>query len=77
MTGRIKIIRKTTSVVDGRRQQEEQDFFSCWCDVKSLGTNEKYNALQIGLENTIVFETKSLRQDGGNQIESERVLCSV
>lgn len=26
MTGRIKIIRKTTSVVDGRRQQEEQDF---------------------------------------------------
>ncbi len=49
MTGRIKIIRKTTSVVDGRRQQEEQDFFSCWCDVKSLGTNEKYNALQIGL----------------------------
>ena len=36
MTGRIKIIRKTTSVVDGRRQQEEQEFFSCWCDVKSL-----------------------------------------
>lgn len=59
MTGRIKIIRKTTSVVDGRRQQEEQDFFSCWCDVKSLGTNEKYNALQIGLENTIVFETRA------------------
>ena len=47
MTGRIKIIRKTTSVVDGRRQQEEKEFFSCWCDVKSLGTNEKYNALQI------------------------------
>lgn len=36
MTGRIKIIRKTTSVVDGRRQQEEKEFFSCWCDVKSL-----------------------------------------
>ena len=30
MTGRIKIIRKTTSVVDGRRQQEEKEFFSCW-----------------------------------------------
>lgn len=59
MTGRIKIIRKTTNVVDGRRQQEEQEFFSCWCDVKSLGTNEKYNALQIGLENTIVFETRA------------------
>ena len=59
MTGRIKIIRKTTSVVDGRRQQEEKEFFSCWCDVKSLGTNEKYNALQIGLENTIMFETRA------------------
>ena len=32
---------------------------TCWCDVKSLGTNEKYNALQIGLENTIVFETRA------------------
>ena len=59
MTGRIKIIRKTTSVVDGRRQQEEKEFFSCWCDVKSLGKNEKYNALQIGLENTIMFETRA------------------
>ena len=59
MTGRIQIIRKTTSVVDGRRQQEEKEFFSCWCDVKSLGTNEKYNALQIGLENTIMFETRA------------------
>ena len=28
MTGRIKIIRKTTSVVDGRRQQEEKESFS-------------------------------------------------
>ena len=41
MTGRIKIIRKTTSVVDGRRKQEEQDFFSCWCDVKSLGNKRE------------------------------------
>ena len=24
-----------------------------------LGTNEKYNALQIGLENTIMFETRA------------------
>lgn len=32
------------------RQQDTQ---------KSLGTNEKYNALQIGLENTIMFETRA------------------
>ena len=24
-----------------------------------MGTNEKYNALQIGLENTIMFETRA------------------
>lgn len=59
MTGRIKIIRKVSSVVDGRRQQEETEFYSCWCEVKSLGTNEKYAALQTGLENTIVFETRT------------------
>ena len=40
MTGRIKIIRKTTSVVDGRLQQEKKE-------------------LQIGLENTIMFETRA------------------
>lgn len=59
MTGRIKIIRKTSNVTDGRRQQTESEFFDCWCEVKNLGTNEKYNALQIGLENTIVFETRA------------------
>ncbi len=62
MTGRIQIIRKTSTVINGRRQQEESVFYSCWCEVKSLGTNEKYNALQIGLENTIVFETRTCKK---------------
>lgn len=62
MTGRIKIIRKVSSVVDGRRQQEETEFYSCWCEVKSLGTNEKYTALQAGLENTIVFKVRNCKR---------------
>lgn len=62
MTGRIKIIRKVSSVVDGRRQQEETEFYSCWCEVKSLGTNEKYAALQTGLENTIVFKVRNCKK---------------
>lgn len=62
MTGRIRIIRKVSSVVNGRRQQEEKEFYSCWCKVKSLGTNEKYDALQTGLENTIMFETRTCRK---------------
>lgn len=56
--GRIRIIRKVSEVVDGRRQQTEKEFYSCWCEVKSLGTNEKYTTLQTGLENAIVFEVR-------------------
>lgn len=62
MAGRIKIIRKVSSVVDGRRQQEETEFYSCWCEAKSLGTNEKYTALQAGLENTIVFKVRNCKR---------------
>nr|DAJ48891.1 MAG TPA: Putative head tail adaptor [Caudoviricetes sp.] len=62
MTGRIRIIRKVTSIVDGRRQQSEKEFYSCWCEVKSLNTTEKYEALQRGLENTIVFDTRACKK---------------
>ena len=59
MTGRIKIIRKVSSVVDGRRQQEETKFYSCWCEVKSLGTNEKYTALQTFHVQVLAFLAKN------------------
>lgn len=59
MTGRIKVIRKTTEVVEGRRQQASSVFYECWCDVQDLSTNEKYTALQTGLENTIVFKVRN------------------
>ena len=62
MTGRIKVIRKKTEVVNGRNKTTELEFYSCWCDIKSLGTNEKYTALQIGLENTIVFEVRNCKK---------------
>lgn len=62
MTGRVKIIRKETTVVDGRGKKNESEFYSCWCDIQSLGTNEKYTALQTGLENTIVFEVRNCKK---------------
>lgn len=62
MTGRIKVIRKTTEVIDGRRQQASSTFYECWCDVQDLATSEKYNALQIGLENTIVFKVRNCKK---------------
>lgn len=62
MTGRIKVIRKKTEVIDGRRQQVSLLFYKCWCEVRDLATNEKYTALQTGLENTIVFKVRNCRK---------------
>jgi len=62
MTGRIKVIRKKTEVIDGRRQQVSSVFYECWCDVQDLATNEKYTALQTGLENTIVFKVRNCKK---------------
>ena len=59
MTGRIKVIRKTTEVANGRRQQVSSLFYECWCEVQDLATNEKYTALHTGLENTIVFKVRN------------------
>lgn len=50
MTGRVKIIRVTTEIKEGRKEPTTEVFYECWCDVQSLGTNEKYTALQAGIE---------------------------
>lgn len=62
MTGRVKIIRKQTTVVGGRNKTTESEFYSCWCDVQSLGTNEQYTALQTKVENAIVFEVRNCKK---------------
>ena len=59
MTGRIQVVRKTTEVTGGRRQQVASPFYECWCKVQDLATSEKYTALQTGLENTIVFKVRT------------------
>ncbi len=62
MAGRIKIIRKTTEIIEGRNKKVSSEFYSCWCKVQSLGTVEKYTALQTGLENTIVFKVRNCKK---------------
>ena len=62
MTGRIKVIRKKTEVIDGRRQQVSALFYDGWCEVQALATHDKYTALQTGLENTIVFKVRNCKK---------------
>lgn len=62
MTGRIKVIRKKTEIVGGRRQQVSSPFYDCWCNVQDLATNEKYAALQTKIENTIVFKVRNCQK---------------
>lgn len=62
MTGRVKIIRKVTEIVDGRKKENVTVFYSCWCDVKSLGSNEKRTTLQDKIDNTIVFEVRNCKK---------------
>ena len=47
---------------EGRKEPTTEVFYECWCDVQSLGTNEKYTALQAGLENTIVFKVRNCKR---------------
>ena len=61
-TGRVKIVRKKTNVIEGRGEKTVSDFYSCWCEIQSLGTNEKYTALQTGIENTIAFEVRNCKK---------------
>ena len=75
MTGRVKIIRVTTEIKAGRKEPTTEVFYECWCDVQSLGTNEKYTALQAGLENTIVFKVRNCKRmkEVHNYIDGDEV----
>lgn len=58
-SAKIKIYKKKTAIVDGRRVEEKPElFYSPWCKVGSLFGKELYSAIEIRLENTIVFEVR-------------------
>lgn len=62
MKGRISIIKEVSTIENGRRKKEEFQHYSCWCEIKSLSTTEKYTALQAGMENVIVFKVRSCKK---------------
>ena len=60
--GRIKIIRKRSTITNGRPAVEETEFYACWCQVRDLTAKETYEALQQGMENTIVFDVRTCKK---------------
>lgn len=57
--GRIKIMKHQYATEGGRKKEIEPiEHHSCWCDIKNLYGNELYKALEIRLENTIIFEVR-------------------
>lgn len=56
---RIAIYKRVKTVESGR--QKEQDpvlHYETWCEISNLYGSELYGALDIRLENTIVFEVR-------------------
>lgn len=58
-SARIKIYKYQYTITGGRREENEPILhYACWCEVGSLYGKELYKALEIHLEDTIVFEIR-------------------
>lgn len=56
---KIKIWKRNKKLEGGRQQQLDPTLhFETWCEIGSLYGKELYEALDIRLENTIVFEVR-------------------
>lgn len=62
MNGRIEVIQRTSDVVDGRKKQVDTPYYSCFCEISDLFTNEQYTALQTKLEDTVVFKVRRCKK---------------
>lgn len=60
---KIKIYHYKHMICDGRKKEEEPElYYKTWCDIDSLYGQELYSALDIRLENTIIFEVRYCRK---------------
>lgn len=59
MNERIEIKKIEERIVEGRREKPDLlPFYSCWTEVLSLYGQELYEAINIKLENTVVFKVR-------------------
>lgn len=54
----LMIQKRNKTVEKGRPVEKWDDYFKCWCEVKSLYGKELYSALEAKLENVVNFETR-------------------
>nr|DAF25121.1 MAG TPA: Putative head tail adaptor [Caudoviricetes sp.] len=61
--GRIKILKKQSIIQNGRQEEQQPKLhYVAWCEISSLYGQELYRALEIRMENTIVFEVRYCRK---------------
>lgn len=58
MDVRIKILKKSEEVIEGRGNAYYDDYYKTWATPIDLYGNEIYEALNAKLENVIVFEVR-------------------
>lgn len=54
----LMIQKRQKTIEKGRPLETWDDYFKCWCAVKSLYGKELYSALETKLENVVNFETR-------------------
>ena len=61
--GRIRIFKKNYVLESGRQKEKKPTLhYETWCEIRNLYGQELYEALDIRLENTIVFEVRYCRK---------------
>ncbi|MFR1707645.1 MAG: phage head closure protein [Clostridium sp.] len=55
---RINITVTTETRVNGKPIKTDEPFYSCWAEILQLYGNELYQAINIKLENTIIFKVR-------------------
>lgn len=57
-SSRIEIKKIEETRVNNKPIQNNIDFYKCWCEIQQLYGEELYEAINIKLENTLVFKVR-------------------
>lgn len=55
---RITILETKEERINGKPIFKEEEYFKCWAEIGDLYSNELYEAINIGKENTVTFKVR-------------------